>query len=72
MIQEFEIEPGIIASKLDLKEKDTILITIDTDKWTIEDGYSIFKMVSKTFPNNQIVATLKGIEIEKLKEREMR
>lgn len=71
MIQEFEIEPGIILSKLDLKEKDTIIITIDTDKWGIEEGYNIFKIVSKTFPNNQIVMTLKGIEIEKLKEKEI-
>lgn len=71
MTKEFEIEPGIIISKLDLKEKDTILITIDTDKWSIEEGYNIFKIVSKTFPNNQIVMTLKGIEIEKLKEKEI-
>lgn len=71
MTKEFKIEPGIIISKLDLKEKDTILITIDTDKWSIEEGYNIFKIVSKTFPNNQIVMTLKGIEIEKLKEKEI-
>lgn len=70
-MNKFEIEPGIILSKLDLKEDDTILITIDTDKWGIEEGYNIFKIVSKTFPNNQIVMTLKGIEIEKLKEKEI-
>ena len=33
MNHEFEIEPGIILSKLDIKDGDTIVVTIDTDKW---------------------------------------
>ena len=36
MNHEFEITPGIIISKLDLKENDTILITIDLDKYDLE------------------------------------
>jgi hypothetical protein len=68
---QFQIESGIIASKLDLKKNDVILITIDADRWDIEEGNNIFQIISKAFPDNQIVMTLKGIEIEKLKEKEI-
>lgn len=71
MIKEFEIESGIIISKLDLKEKDTILMTVDMDIWDIEECYNMFQVISKTFPNNKIVMTFKGIEIAKLKEKEI-
>lgn len=71
MTKEFKIEPGVIISKLDLKEKDTVLITVDMDIWDIEESYKMFQVISKTFPNNQIIMTFKGIEIEKLKEKEI-
>lgn len=67
----FEIEPGIIISKLNIKENDPILVTIDTDKWDLDDGYEIFKIMTESFPHNTIVTTFKGIEIEKLKEKEI-
>jgi hypothetical protein len=54
---QFQIEPGIIASKLDLKKNDVILITIDADRWDIEEGYNMFQIISKAFPDNQIVMT---------------
>jgi hypothetical protein len=71
MINGFEIEPGIIISKLDLKENDVILITIDIDKYDLEEAYNIFEMIVKAFPDNKVVATFKGIEISKLKEKEI-
>ena len=71
MNKEFEIEPGIIISKLNLTEKDTIIITVDLDRWDIEEAYNMFQIASKAFQNNQIVMTFKGIEIEKLKEKEI-
>lgn len=59
----FEITPGIIISKLDLKENDTIIITVDMDIWDINAASEMCKMVSKIFPNNNVVTTFKGIVI---------
>lgn len=60
----FEIEPGIIMSKLDLKDGDTIVITVDTDIWDFESTYEECKTVSKEFPNNKVLVVCKGIEID--------
>jgi hypothetical protein len=68
---QFQIEPGIMASKLDLKKNDVILITIDTDKWDVETAQAVFKSISGLFPDNMIVLTLKGIEIDRLKTKEV-
>ena len=67
-MQEFEIQPGIIASKLDLKENDVILMTVDLDKFDIDEAYHMFQMIQKVFPNNTVVCTFKGISIEKMRE----
>lgn len=66
MQKEFEIEPGIIISKLDIKDGDTIIVTIDTDVWSIDEAYEVYKIMTKMYPNNSIVATFKGIEISRL------
>lgn len=71
MQKEVEINPGVIISKLDLKEDDTILITIDTDKWDVDEASEIYKIVAKIFPNNNIITTFKGLEIDKLKEKKV-
>jgi predicted dinucleotide-binding enzyme len=68
MDYEFEIQPGVIASKLNLKENDVILITIDLDRYDVDETYSIFEIIQKAFPNNKVVCTFKGISIEKLRE----
>jgi hypothetical protein len=65
MAKEFEIEPGIVISKLDLKDGDNIIITIDMDIWDIDVAAQIHEMASKLFPNNNIVTTFKGIELKK-------
>ena len=62
-MNKFEINPGIIISKLDIKEGDTILVTIDMDIWDIDTASEMCKIVSKVFPNNNVVTTFKGIEI---------
>ena len=67
-MQEFEIQPGIIASKLDLKENDVILMTVDLDKFDIEETYRMFQIIQKEFPDNKVVCTFKGISIEKMRE----
>ena len=64
MQKEFKIEPGIIISKLDLKDGDNIIITVDMDIWDVEAASAICKMASKIFPNNKIVTTFKGIDIK--------
>ena len=68
MKKNFEIEPGIIISKLNIKNGDTLIITVDMDIWDINTTSKICKIVSEIFPNNNIVTTFKGIEIDKLKE----
>ena len=62
-MNKFEIEPGIIISKLDLKEDDTILVTIDLDKYDLDEAYNIFKLMVNSFPNNNEVTTFNGVEI---------
>ena len=63
MKKEFEIEPGIIISKLDLKDDDNIIITVDMDIWDVNAASEMCKIMSKIFPNNNVVTTFKGIEI---------
>lgn len=63
MQEEFEIEPGIILSKLDLKEDDTIVVTIDLDKYDLEEAHDIFKLIVNSFPNNNVVTTFNGVKI---------
>lgn len=60
----FEINPGIIISKINLKEDDTILVTIDLDKYDLDEAYHISKLMFNFFPNNKVITTFKGIEIE--------
>lgn len=62
----FEIDPGIVISKLDIKDGDTIVVTIDTDKYDVDTCYHITKIMVNEFPYNNIVFTFKGIEISKL------
>jgi hypothetical protein len=63
MKESFEIEPGIIISKLDIKEDDTILITIDLDRYSLDEAYEIFKIMVNSFPNNKVITTFNGVEI---------
>ena len=46
----FEIEPGIIISKLDLKDGDNIIITVDMDIWNIDVASELCKIISEIFP----------------------
>jgi len=59
----FEIEPGIIISKLDLKDGDTIIVTIDTDKWDLKHAGEMLYAYKEIFPNNKVVGALKGMKI---------
>lgn len=69
--KEFEIEPGIIISKLDLKDGDNIIITVDMDNWDIDVASEMCKIVSKIFPNNNVITTFKGIEIKGVKNEKL-
>lgn len=64
MQKEFEINPGIIISKINLKEDDTVLVTIDLDKYDLDEAYHIFKLMVNSFPNNKVITTFNGVEIE--------
>ena len=59
----FEIEPGIIISKLEIKDGDVITVTIDTDKWDLIRATEMLYTVKEIFPNNKVVGQLKGMEI---------
>ena len=63
-IKDFKIEPGIIISKLDLKDGDTIIITVDINEWDMESASKMCEIVSKKFPNNNVVLMTKGIKIK--------
>ncbi len=65
MNHEFEIEPGVILSKLDIKDGDTIVVTIDTNKWDLIQATEMLYAYQEIFPNNKIVGALKGMEINK-------
>ena len=69
--KEFEIEPGIIISKLNLKDGDNIIITVDMDRWDIDVASEMCKIVSKIFPNNNVITTFKGIEIKGVKNEKL-
>ena len=62
-VLEFEINPGIVISKLDIKENDTILVTIDLDKYDLNDAYNIFKIMVNSFPDNNVITTFNGVKI---------
>ena len=58
-----EINPGIIISKLSIKDDDVITITIDTDKWDLMRATEMLHAYKEIFPNNKVVGELKGMEI---------
>lgn len=59
----FKIEPGIIISKLNLKDGDVITVTIDTDKWDFTRATEMLYAYKEIFPNNKVVGALKGMKI---------
>ena len=60
----FKIDDRIIVSKLDVKENDIILMTVDLDKCDVDIALGIYQMMAKIFPNNKIATTFKGIDIK--------
>ena len=64
MQKEFEIEPGIIISKLNIKDGDTLIITVDTDIWDLDAASRMVNLFSKIFPWNNIICKFKGFDIE--------
>lgn len=59
----FEINPGIIISKINLKEDDTVLVTIDPDRYDLDEAYHISKLMANFFPDNKVITTFNGIEV---------
>ena len=65
-MDEYEIIPGIVASKLEIGKNDTILMTVDIDRYDAGTAYHMFKIMNKSFPKNKVVLTFKGIDVEKI------
>lgn len=63
MRKKFEIEPGIIISKLNIKDSDILVVTVDTDMWDVETAQHIANLLHIRFPNNDIICELKGFNI---------
>lgn len=63
-----EIDTGVIVSKLNVKDDDTIIITIDLDILDLDDGVAYLNLLKDIFPNNVILVSLKGMEFEVRKE----
>ena len=63
-----EIDTGVIVSKLDIKDNDTIIATIDLDIFDLNDGVVYLNMLKDIFPNNVILISFKGMEFEIRKE----
>ena len=68
---ELEIINGIILSKFKVESDDVILMTVDIDKFTFDETEQMFKNLVKIFPDHTILTTYKGIEINKLREKEV-
>lgn len=64
MQKRFKIEPGIIISKLDLKDGDTLIITVDLDIWDLDATQNMINLFSEFFPYNNIICKFKGFDIE--------
>ena len=72
-INEKEVEITIIPklreyNSISLSPGDTLLVHVDQDIWDLSDAQSFYDLFSKSFPNNNIVVTFKGIEIGVVKE----
>ena len=63
-----EIDKGVIISKLDIKDNDIIIVTIDLDIFDLNDGVVYLNMLKDIFPNNVILISFKGMEFEIRKE----
>lgn len=48
---------------VNITDKDTIIITIDPDKYDIDIANQILDSTKKTFPNNKILVIFNGIEL---------
>ena len=50
-----------------LSKGDTIVCFIDMDKYSPEDSQYFYKLLTSTFPNNQVLILPKGTEIGVIK-----
>lgn len=60
--------PGITLSMLDLKDGDTIVVTMNMDIWDVNAAIAMRDILVKNFPNQFVAVTCKGLELSK-KER---
>lgn len=61
----FDEVPGIALSILDLKDGDTIVVTMDTNIWDINAAINIRDVLVKNFPNQSVAVACKGLELSK-------
>ena len=57
--------PGIALSILDLKDGDTIVVTMDPDIWDVNAAINIRDVLVKNFPNQSVAVACKGLELSK-------
>ena len=64
MQKNFEIKPGLIIEKLNIKDGDTLIITVDTNIWDLDAASHMVNLFSEFFPRNNVICKLKGFDIE--------
>jgi hypothetical protein len=74
-INEKEVEITIVpklrrCNSISLSPGDTLLVHVDQDIWDLDAAQNFYDLFSKSFPNNNIVVTFKGIEIGVIKEND--
>ena len=60
-----------IISNIIARPYDVILMTVDIDKFAMDETELMFQSLVRLFPDHTILTTFKGIEIDKLKEKEI-
>lgn len=56
---------GYYLSKLDLKDNDIVIITIDTDEADVELCDDFFQQISDVVKPHPVIALVKGVKISK-------
>ena len=56
---------GYYLSKLDLKDNDVVIVTVDTDEADVELYEDFFRRIGEAVKPHPVVAIFKGIKISK-------
>ena len=61
---------GYYLSKLDLKDNDVVIVTVDTDEADVELYADFFQQISNVVKPHPVLALFKGVKISKATKEE--